>query len=65
MLTAWLIISVLMGIAGMFGELRKGNSLTVALCGFVCTVVLWPVAVVAWITVIVIMFVYTAGMKFF
>ncbi len=65
MLTAWLIASALVGIVGMFGELRKGKSLPIALTGFACSFILWPVLVLFAIMVYVIMFFYVLGMKFF
>ncbi len=65
MLTAWLIISALMGVCGMFGELRKGSNVLTVTAGFVCSFVLWPVFIVWMIMVWVIMFLYVAGMKYF
>lgn len=43
MLTAWIICSTLLGLAGMFAELRKGANVVTAVAGFVITFVLWPV----------------------
>lgn len=65
MLTAWIVCSVLMGIVGMFGELRKGSTVPVAIAGFVCSFVLWPVALLSFLICAGIMFLYVAGMKFF
>lgn len=65
MLTVWLIASALMGVAGMFGELRKGESVLTALTGFVCSFVLWPVLILWMIMISVVMFFYVAMMKFF
>lgn len=65
MLAAWLVASTLMGLAGMFGELRKGSTVLVSTTGFVCAFVLWPVAVIFWIMLAVIAFWYVACMKFF
>lgn len=65
MLTAWITISTLLGIAGMVGKLRKGESVVTAVTGFVRTFFLWPVAGIARITVAGIMFVYMVRMKFF
>lgn len=65
MLTAWIVVSALMGIAGMFGELRKGSTLPVIIAGGVCSFVLWPVLVLWLLFLMVIMFLYVAGMKFF
>lgn len=44
MLTAWIVCSTLLGLAGMFAELRRGAPLVTALAGFVCMFVLWPLA---------------------
>lgn len=65
MLTAWLIASALMGIVGMFGELRKGESILTALTGLVCAFVLWPVLILWMIFCMVIMLLHVLGMKFF
>lgn len=61
MLTAWIVCSTLLGLCGMFGELRKGSSVATAVAGGVCTFVLWPVllfwvimsAVIIWTYVLV------------
>lgn len=45
MLIAWIICSTLLGLCGMFGELRKGESVATALTGFVCSFVLWPILI--------------------
>ena len=44
MLTAWIVCSTLLGLCGMFAELRRGESALTALTGFVCMFVLWPLA---------------------
>lgn len=65
MLTAWIAVSTVLAICGMFGELRKGESIPTALIGFVCTFILWPVLIMWMIFCMVLMFVYVLRMKFF
>lgn len=65
MLTAWLVCSVLMGVCGMLGELRKGSTALVAIAGFVFSFVLWPVLILWFLFSMVIMVWYVVEMKFF
>lgn len=59
MLTAWIICSTLLGLAGMFAELRKGANVITAVAGFVITFVLWPVVLAFFAMVYVLMWVVT------
>lgn len=65
MLITWLAVSALMGIVGMFSELRKGSTVFVAIAGFVFSFVFWPVLILWLIFCMVVMVWYVAGMKFF
>lgn len=53
MLTAWIIISVILGLSAMFAELRKGSDLPTAVMGGLNAFVLWPLVVVLFLLCVI------------
>lgn len=58
MLTAWIVCSTLLGLWGMFLELRKGSDLPTAVMGGVFSAVLWPVVLFLFVLMAVPMIIW-------